>query len=1091
MNRKFGRVVGIGLSLLATVSTGWAQTATLLPNAIQNFLDNNGKPLANGKVYFYVPSTTTAKTTWTTAGESVAQPQPVPLGTTGRPASPIYGDGSYRQVVQDQFNNVIWDYVTASTGSGGGGGGTTVGDGNIVGTVLPWSGLVAPPNYLFAYGQVISRAAYPLFTSTVTISTNLICTLGLNVLSGIADTSQIRIGAPVEASCMPPGTTVTAIAATSVTVSANASISTAIAATFFPYGNGDGSITLNVPDLRGQVLAGRNNMGGTASSVLTSTFFGSSPNALGAVGGAQSNTLIVGNLPPYTPTGAVTNGAISISGGTNGAVNTTTAVSAGGHAFADVGPGIVATQGGSSFSGVAQGGASTPLSRIPPTFTINYIIKVLPDSSTSAASGVASLGGMTGVIACGVGLTCAGQTISNSFLMNLTAGLPVIGNGTSAPTTGTKTGSTTLFVTGSGSYVATNCIRADASGNLVDAGLPCNAGTNVSYSQDYLAGTNFTAGTTTSLTLTNAPISSQSTSVYFDGVRQSANTWNLVGSVVTFSAAIPLNTLVVEISSLTTLVVPTWVTAVNGVSGNVAVGNNLLNNSSFGLTTLISTVMVSATPTAPQAIPIANFTTVGGSNTNAVGFITTGSVGPNGVGGLASGKLVAIMGPNHGVLNLTNANVTLGTTISNQPNGTFTQSIGDLLWITGGTNHSARTQFRVTAVAGDGTSIAVNGALVNETGVTFTITSIQGGYAIDPTVNGMPQAGNPFAVAFYYYPLQVSAVGTNVFNASMAGHDLNAGTTSTASAWEVTNGVQGTGSPGGPDWWQTTTTLSWYKMRGYDWDGTTVVNMPGELYSVKIVKGAASEEDFWYDLTAASPAEEGAVNAAGLAQFQGKYVTLGAYVWSAHSNEGRLYVSDGITKTYSSFVSTGSYQWVEVTALLSSSATKVEVGFSADIGAIGDQFFLTQPIAVMGGGKIGVGNYKRAPMAAKMAYNHINPFYYIGRTVPVGTFINIEQETCGLFPTGMQAIQTDIEAYNNNTLSYVFMTNSDVQQMTALTLYNQTTSGSIKNVNTMLVGVSRRLVQDGTFSFYQDTHYLGVGDTHFNMNIDYLGGIYQ
>ncbi len=415
MNRYLGLTFGTAGLLLGALSGALGQTATLLPNAIQYFMDNNGKPLANGKVFFYVPSTTTGKTVWTTANESVAQPQPVPLGISGRPASPIYGDGIYRQVVQDQFNNVIWDFVTASTGGGSGPSpGPTVGDGNIVGTILPWAGLAAPPNYVFAYGQPISRTTYPLFTSTVTITTNLICTSGLNVLSGIADTSQIHIGTPVEASCIPPGTTVTAVATSAVTLSANASVSTAISGTFFPFGNGDGATTLNVPDLRGRTLYGRNNMGGTASSNLTAQYFGagSGPNAQGSPGGQQSFALATINLPPYTPAGTIANGAITISGGTNGATTTAQATATSGHSFADVGPAIVATQATSTFTGTPGGGSAVPLPLVSPGMTMNYVVKVLPDASTMVATGVASLGGMTGVLACGSGLTCGSQTVA-------------------------------------------------------------------------------------------------------------------------------------------------------------------------------------------------------------------------------------------------------------------------------------------------------------------------------------------------------------------------------------------------------------------------------------------------------------------------------------------------------------------------------------------------------------------------------------------------------------------------------------------------------------------------------------------------------
>jgi|SRR6185503_7768692 len=60
------------------------------------------------------------------------------------------------------------------------------------------------------------------------------------------------------------------------------------------YGVGDGSSTFNIPDVRGRVTAGKDDMGGSAASRLTSTYFGTSAATLGAVGGAESHTLTAG-----------------------------------------------------------------------------------------------------------------------------------------------------------------------------------------------------------------------------------------------------------------------------------------------------------------------------------------------------------------------------------------------------------------------------------------------------------------------------------------------------------------------------------------------------------------------------------------------------------------------------------------------------------------------------------------------------------------------------------------------------------------------------------------------------------------------------
>jgi endosialidase-like protein len=426
-------------TLIATQALG---QATLAPNAVQQYFNAQGLPVASGTIDYYVPSTTTRKTTWSSATESVGtqNPNPVLLNAGGYPqngsgqTAGTYIDGQYRQVVKDADGNTIWDAVTASTGGGSGPSpGPTVGDGNIVGTILPWAGLVAPPNYVFAYGQAISRTGFPLFTSTVTIVTNLICTSGLNVLSGIADTTQIRIGAPVEASCVAPGTTVTAVASTSVTVSNNASTSTAISATFFPYGNGDGSTTLNVPDFRGRTLAGRDNMGGTAAGTLTQTYYGAntSPDALGSAGGVQSFAQTLAQLPTGI-TSSNPSQAISVASVATGLVNTTVAATGSNASFPSgsawqfaggtVTSGVQTSTGSNAIAVTSNNTSGAQISLIQPTTTMNYVVKVLPDTSSSVATGVASLGGMTGVIACGTGITCGGQTVSANLPANIVSG---------------------------------------------------------------------------------------------------------------------------------------------------------------------------------------------------------------------------------------------------------------------------------------------------------------------------------------------------------------------------------------------------------------------------------------------------------------------------------------------------------------------------------------------------------------------------------------------------------------------------------------------------------------------------------------------
>jgi len=85
-------------------------TAGLLPNAKQQFIDVNGKPLVGGLVYFFVPGTTAPKTTWEDPNQLTPTTNPVVLDSRGQAL--IYGVGQYRQVLRDSLGNTIWDQLT-------------------------------------------------------------------------------------------------------------------------------------------------------------------------------------------------------------------------------------------------------------------------------------------------------------------------------------------------------------------------------------------------------------------------------------------------------------------------------------------------------------------------------------------------------------------------------------------------------------------------------------------------------------------------------------------------------------------------------------------------------------------------------------------------------------------------------------------------------------------------------------------------------------------------------------------------------------------------------------------------------------------
>ncbi len=71
---------------------------------------------------------------------------------------------------------------------------------------------------------------------------------------------------------------------------------TAFALLSTTYGAGDGLTTFNLPDLRGRVAAAMDNMGGAAAGRLGAVIPGTT---LGGVGGAETHTLSVGEMPSH------------------------------------------------------------------------------------------------------------------------------------------------------------------------------------------------------------------------------------------------------------------------------------------------------------------------------------------------------------------------------------------------------------------------------------------------------------------------------------------------------------------------------------------------------------------------------------------------------------------------------------------------------------------------------------------------------------------------------------------------------------------------------------------------------------------------
>jgi hypothetical protein len=253
---------------------------------------------------------------------------------------------------------------------------------------------VPSSKYLWAYGQAVSRTTYGTLLTALTIAQSVTATNGSPTLTGFSDTTQIAAGAAIEATFVPAGLTITSCTTTTCTMSGNATASTTGGVTIFNYGNGCGagascaspSTNFNLPDCRGVTLAGRDNMGGTPKALLTSTYFGTNPDALGALGGAQNVTIAQSGLPNVTlsiPSGQGSHshgdpgGGSFITSGGNDSIVADLVGSGATLLVRDAGSTTSVTLPAMNTASINGGVAQTPTAVVQPTLTANCMIRVL------------------------------------------------------------------------------------------------------------------------------------------------------------------------------------------------------------------------------------------------------------------------------------------------------------------------------------------------------------------------------------------------------------------------------------------------------------------------------------------------------------------------------------------------------------------------------------------------------------------------------------------------------------------------------------------------------------------------------------------
>lgn len=146
------------------------------------------------------------------------------------------------------------------------------------------------------------------------------------------------------------------------------------------YGVGDGSTTFTLPDLRGRVVAGKDDMGGTSANRLTDQSGGLNGDTLGDTGGSETHALTSGEGPTHTHTGttdsggAHTHGQSDVTVYTGGGTSGFTVQPGANTLYLDTGK--ETDSGGSHTHGFTTGssGSGTAHNNVQPTIILNKII---------------------------------------------------------------------------------------------------------------------------------------------------------------------------------------------------------------------------------------------------------------------------------------------------------------------------------------------------------------------------------------------------------------------------------------------------------------------------------------------------------------------------------------------------------------------------------------------------------------------------------------------------------------------------------------------------------------------------------------------
>ena len=174
-----------------------------------------------------------------------------------------------------------------------------------VGAIIDYGGMRIPEHYYSCNGITRSRLRDYLLFDAITATETVTLTSGLATFTVVSN-FDYHIGMALEGIGIPAGTTVSIIVGSTITMSANATMTGPSLVRSFAWGAGDGSTTFNLPNLLGFTTAGNN------GTVLGSGVV----NGVGLTGGSATHTLTTNELASHSHGLSGTGTILSVNGPT-------------------------------------------------------------------------------------------------------------------------------------------------------------------------------------------------------------------------------------------------------------------------------------------------------------------------------------------------------------------------------------------------------------------------------------------------------------------------------------------------------------------------------------------------------------------------------------------------------------------------------------------------------------------------------------------------------------------------------------------------------------------------------------------------------